>query len=231
VSTLREAWEGEAEDWIAWARSPARDHFFWRLNLPHFLALLPSPGRLTVDVGCGEGRLARELQARGHRVLGVESSPTLAAAARAATPPTEVVEADAAAMPLATASADLAVASMSLLNMDQLDRVVAEVARLLEPGGRFCFSTVHPFNSLGPAGGGYFEHRRFAETRERAGASMTFHDTHRPLRAYFAALERGGLLTEAVREPAPDDDHVAAHPDVARHRERPAFLHVRAVKP
>jgi 2-polyprenyl-3-methyl-5-hydroxy-6-metoxy-1,4-benzoquinol methylase len=39
---------------------------------------VPPPGHLTLDVACGEGRLGRLLQGRGHRVLGVDTSRTLA---------------------------------------------------------------------------------------------------------------------------------------------------------
>jgi len=236
AESLRRAWESEAEAWIAWARTPDQDHFFWRLSLPALLALLPEPSELTVDVGCGEGRVARELKARGYRVVGVEGSPTLAAAAREADPDFEVHLADAARMPLAGGCADLAVASMSLLNMDDLDGVVREVARVLRLGGRFVFSTVHPANSLKPLGGfeengeGYFSTYTYAEERTRGGLTMTFHDTHRPLGAYMGALERAGLLVEAVREPVPDDDHVAAFPYVERWRRAPIFLLARAVK-
>jgi len=150
---LRRAWDDCAADGIAWARTPGHDHFFWALTLPALLALLPDPGRLTVDVGGGEGRVARELKARGHKVVVVEGSAALADAARDADPDLEVLTADAAAMPLGDGAADLAVASMSLLNMDDLDAVVAEVARVLAPGGRFCLTTVHPANSLKPLGG------------------------------------------------------------------------------
>jgi SAM-dependent methyltransferase len=236
AGSLRQAWEDEAAAWIAWARAPDHDHFFWRMSLPGVLALLPEPGALTVDVGCGEGRVARELKARGHRVVGIEGSETLAAAAREADPELEVHVADAAHMPLPDACADLAVASMSLLNMDDLDGAVGEVARILRPGGRFVFSTVHPSNSLKPLGGfeedgeGYFATYTYPEERTRGGLTMTFHDTHRPLVAYLGALERAGLLVEAVREPVPDDDHVAAFPYVERWRRAPIFLLARAVK-
>jgi 2-polyprenyl-3-methyl-5-hydroxy-6-metoxy-1,4-benzoquinol methylase len=91
VSTVSERWDEEAAAWIRWARTPDVDHYFWRLTLPRLLELIPEPGRLTLDVGCGEGRLARELHARGHTVLGLEHSPALAEAARRADPPTEVV--------------------------------------------------------------------------------------------------------------------------------------------
>ena len=86
MSRTRAAWEQQAAGWIEWARSPELDHTFWGFNLPALLRLVPPPGRLTVDVGCGEGRVARELIRRGHTVVGVEGSEALAAAARAAQP-------------------------------------------------------------------------------------------------------------------------------------------------
>jgi SAM-dependent methyltransferase len=229
-ATLRDAWEDEAARWIAWARSPGTDHFFWRFGLPALLALTPAPGRRTVDMGCGEGRVARELIARGHQLVAIEGSPTLARAARDAEPPIDVHVADASAMPLDDGAADLCVASMVLLNVDDLDAVIAEVARVLAPGGRFVFSTTHPDSGRRKAGDDYFATVRFAETRERDGVRMTFHDVHRPLSAYLGALERAGLLVEAVREPVPDDAYVADHPQVARWRREPCFLLVRAVK-
>ena len=226
------AWDAAAEDWIAWARSPETDHFYWLLNRPRLLELLPEPGELTIDIGCGEGRLARELTALGHRVVGIESSPRLADAARSADPPTQVLVADAAALPLDDGVADLAIACMSLLNIADLDRAVAEVARVLEPGGRFCFATVHPMRSFDASdAASYFGEQAFEETRERLGLSMTFHDMHRPLSALTAAFERAGLVIEVLREPVPDAEHVAAHPEVARWRRKPAFLHGRLLKP
>ena len=42
-----------------------------------FLELVPEAGRLTIEVGCGEGRVARELLALGHRVVGFDASPAL----------------------------------------------------------------------------------------------------------------------------------------------------------
>jgi hypothetical protein len=66
--SLRESWDANAEAWIGWARGEAggvhTDHFFWRFGLPETLALLPEPGRLTLDLGCGEGRLSRVLADR-----------------------------------------------------------------------------------------------------------------------------------------------------------------------
>jgi ubiquinone/menaquinone biosynthesis C-methylase UbiE len=206
------------------------DHAFWRLNLPALVALLPVPGGLTLDVGCGEGRVARALKELGHRVVGFDSSPALVAAAREADPGFDVQIADAADMPFPDDHVDLAVASLSLMNMDDLPRVLGEVARVLCPGGRLCFSVLHPINSWGDAGDvSYFQTVRYAEELQREGARVTVHDMHRPLGDYFGALAQAGLLVERMLEPVPDDAYLAAVPEVERWRERPAFLHVRAV--
>ena len=66
--SLREAWEEQAPNWIRWARAEGHDSY-WVFHREAFLASLPPPGRLTLDVGCGEGRVTRDLRALGHRVV------------------------------------------------------------------------------------------------------------------------------------------------------------------
>lgn len=227
---MRSAWDAQAANWVRWARSPEHDHFFWRMGLPALLELLPAPGRRTLDLACGEGRVSRALAEHGHRVLGVEASPALAAAAREAAPAIEVLEADAVALPLPDGAVDLVVCSMALLNFDDLDASVREAARVLEPGGRFCFTTVHPWNSL-KSGDDYFAERTYEETRTRDGLTMTFTDRHRPLSAFSHAFEGAGLMIEVLREPVPDAAHIAARPSVEVWTRRPAFLAGRAVRP
>jgi SAM-dependent methyltransferase len=122
------------------------------------------------------------------------------------------------------------VCSMALLNFDDMDAAVREAARVLEPGGRLCFSTVHPWNSL-KSGPDYFAEHTYAEERTRGGLTMVFTDRHRPLSALSRALEGAGLLVEALREPVPDAEHIAAHPSVEQWTRRPAFLLGRAVRP
>ena len=78
----REDWEAEATHWIAWAREPEHDAYY-DYGPIFFEQMVPPPGRRTLDLGCGEGRLTRELRRRGHEVVGVDGSPTLVAAARA----------------------------------------------------------------------------------------------------------------------------------------------------
>ena len=93
--------------------------------------------------------MARELVTRGHRVIGIELAARLAKAAYDHPEGIDVAVGDLRALPLADHSADLAVASMVLMDLNRLDEAVLEVARVLRNGGRFCFSILHPINTAG----------------------------------------------------------------------------------
>jgi ubiquinone/menaquinone biosynthesis C-methylase UbiE len=174
--------------------------------------MLPEPGPgPVIDVGCGEGRAARELRKLGYqRVIGVERSPTLAAAASAASPGVPVLLADAASLPVADASADLVLACMSLLDMDDFPGTVREIGRVLRPGGPLCMAVVHPFNSAQDGdtlhsssfrvSQPYLEQRRYTDHIERDGVAMTFESMHRPLSAYTSALFTNGMAITALTE-------------------------------
>jgi SAM-dependent methyltransferase len=237
---LSAGWEAEARQWIRWARAPGHDSY-WRFHRDQFLGLVPPPGRQTLDIGCGEGRLARDLKARGHRIIAVDRSPSLAAAARESDPSMDVRLADAATLPLDDACADLAVAFMSLQDIDDMPAAIQEAARVLQPGGRFCLAIVHPMNSAGNfeeetadarfvIKGDYLGAFHYAETVERDGLTMTFNSEHRPLQAYFMALEQAGFLVEALREPGLPDHAIVAGSG-RRWQRLPYFLHLRALRP
>jgi SAM-dependent methyltransferase len=237
---LRDAWERNALAWAQWARAPMHDSY-WRFHRDQFLTLLSPPRRLALDLGCGEGRLARDLKRRGYRVVGVDSSPTLTRLAREADPAIEVYVTDAAALPFAAGTFDLVVAFMSLHDVTDLPEAVREVARVLERGGRLCLAIVHPLNSAGkfesedPASpftirGSYLEPFGYADEIERDGLHMRFESEHRPLAAYFDALQQAGLLVEALREP-PVPDNAIRYPQNRHWQRLPLFLHVRALRP
>src|SRR5262245_65425274 len=95
---LRDTWEHNAEAWIRWAREPGHDSY-WRFHRDRFLELVPAPGRLTLDIGCGGGGLSRDLAALGHRVVGIDSSARVIAPARERSPELEVIGSTAADMP------------------------------------------------------------------------------------------------------------------------------------
>jgi ubiquinone/menaquinone biosynthesis C-methylase UbiE len=74
---MRQGWESEAGNWLYFARTPGADRAHENINMPALLDLLPPPGRRTLDLACGEGRVSRLLQALHHRVVGVDAAPTM----------------------------------------------------------------------------------------------------------------------------------------------------------
>jgi len=239
LPTMRNAWETHAADWAAWARARDHDHFYWHYNLPRFLEILPPAGELTVDVGCGEGRLARTLTELGHRVVGVDASPTLAMLTATHGTPVAAMVGDAAALPLPDSVADQAIAFMSLLDVDDLDAAVHELGRVLRPGGILCIATLHPMSTVGDFADDsldadfvvhhpYDQPRRYVDRVERDGFSMEFHSMHRPVAAYTDALHTSGFVVELLREPVPDADAIAQIPRLGRQARVPWYLHIRA---
>ena len=224
--SVGEHWEREAERWAAWARKDGHDSY-WSESGPPFFDLLPIPGRHVLDLGCGEGRVARDLKARGYTVTGIDAAETMIRLAREADPGGEYVVADAAALPFDDGSFDLVVAFNSLMDIDDMQGAVADASRVLEPGCHFCICITHPTRDAGTYvtrerfvidGTPYLEKRRFELRVERAGLELHFKSWAYPLESYMRALEDAGLLVEALREP----------PDPGR--PFPNFVLLRAVK-
>jgi len=95
---LGEAWERNAAAWIRWAREPGHDSY-WRFHRDAFLSLVPLTRSVDARPRCGEGRLSRDLRSLGHRVVGVDVSETMVAAAREADPAAEYLVADPRSLP------------------------------------------------------------------------------------------------------------------------------------
>ena len=239
---MRQGWESEAVNWARFARTPGHDHAHEHINLPAFLQLLPPPGRRTLDLACGEGRLGRVLQAAGHTVVGIDTSPTLVRLAAAHPGRALAVLADATQLPFLAAQFDLAVAYMCLHDVDDMPGAIAEVARVLAPSGQLCMAIPHPVNSAGSFAdrspnapfvitGSYLDSRSLRLTANRDGVSLIFHSEHRPLQVYAAALEAAGLLIARITETRVPDELAATDPAARRWQRVPLFLHLRAVKP
>jgi SAM-dependent methyltransferase len=198
--------EEHADDWLAWARTPGHD-VYWSYR-DAFFALVPPPGAATLEVGCGEGRVARDLAARGHTVTGIDQSLTLLRAAAEAHPEGTYALADASALPFEDGSFDLVVAYNALMDMEDMPGAVREAERVLAPGGAFCVTITHPMADVGAFDGERFYLARpylqpglYDGTFARDGLSMHFKGWTRPLEAYTRALEAAGLVIEALREP------------------------------
>ncbi len=173
-------------------------------------------GRL-LEVGTGEGQVARALVAAGRApVVGID--PTVAQIAEAARRGGGPVyaRAGAAALPFATAAFDAVVACLVFEHIDDVDDAVAEVARVLAPGGRFVLFLNHPL--LQTPGSGWIDDQVLdppeqywrvgpyldeAATVEEVEKDVFIRFVHRPLSRYVNALADHGLVVERMLEPAP----------------------------
>jgi len=239
-AAVESSWEHEAENWVRWVRTPGHDAY-WYYRDSFLDGIVPPPGRQTLEIGCGEGRVTRDLKARGHRGVAIDSSPTLLRYARDADPGGRYELADAAALPFTAASFDLVVAYNSLMDIADMPGAVREAARVLEPAGRFCISVTHPLNDAGVfessepdaafvIRGSYFGRRPFEGHFERDGLRMTFRGWMYALEDYARALEAAGFVVERVREPVATDAAVDKQPGYRRWQRLPLFLQLRAVR-
>lgn len=98
-------------------------------------ACRPGPGTKALDLCCGHGNLTEALSDAGAEVTGLDFSPAMLAAARARVPGAAFVEGDAQAMPFADGSFDVVVSNVGLGHVPDQPKAVAEIARVLKPGG------------------------------------------------------------------------------------------------
>jgi SAM-dependent methyltransferase len=232
MATTTEDWDRRAEQWAGFVRRPGADWQFEGLSWPAFAAMLPAPGKLTVDVACGEGRVGRQLARDGHTVVGADSSPAMVRLAAAAGSYQRVLHCPAAHIQLPDGVADLVVSFLALHDMEDVAAPVAEAARLLVPGGRLAVALLHPFAAIpgfDPAGR-YLTPQRYDVTVDRAGMPMSFAGWRRPISAYTGAIEHAGLVIETLREPVPTAAAIAAVPGLQPFTEEPLFLLIRALR-
>jgi SAM-dependent methyltransferase len=176
-----------------------------------------------LDVGTGEGQIARLAMANGaSRVVGVDpTAAQIAEAGRRAGGP-RYARAEAAALPFAGAAFDAVVACLVFEHITAVDEAIAEVARVLRPGGRFAFFLNHPLLQAPNSGwiddhvldppeqywriGPYLVEDVTMEEVEK-GVFIPF--VHRPLSRYVNALADHGLVLRRMEEPAPPPGFLA----------------------
>ena len=176
-----------------WAPSyPPRPHnALMELEQRTVLELLPDLRGLTVlDAGCGSGRYLREIGTRGGRAIGVDLSPAMLARAREVTP--QIAHADIRALPFIARSIDVVICGLVLGDVDELDVALAEIARVLRPGGAVIYSVVHP------AGEAEGWSRSFESDGRQWAIDGYWHSLDRHRQACTAA----GLTIDGWREPA-----------------------------
>lgn len=202
-------WERIAHDYVRLQDDPAGAYMRDRVRTELWSMLGDIHGRRVLDIGCGDGWLAAELIAAGASVTGVDGSSTLLGEARRACPEARLLEQDLLhGLPRLDREFDLAVCSMVLMDLPDLDPLLGDLSRVVKAGGRFLFAILHPcfFNytwTTDPATGraarliGDYLNERVWRIASFGGHNHY----HRPLSAYVRSLRRHGFLTADLREP------------------------------
>lgn len=176
-------------------------------------------GRDVLEVGCGAAPCARWLATQGARVVATDLSAGMLAQAAAIAERTRVavplVQADAAALPFAAGSFDIACSAFGAVPFcADTDRVMAEVARVLRPGGRWVFSTTHPVRWMflddpSPAGFvariSYFDRTPYAMVDGAGRPAYVEH--HRTLGDRVREIVAAGLTLLDLVEPEWPEGH------------------------
>ncbi len=183
-------------------------------------------GRNILDAGCGAGPLAAALRARGAEVTGFDSSAAMVALAqRRLGPGTTVLVADLAGpLPFKTGEFDDVVASLVLHYLEDWSGPLAELRRVLRPGGRLILSVNHPvIRPVVYPDEDYFVVSAYTEDYTFDGQTVDLTFWHRPLHAMTDAFTRAGFRISVISEPPflPETPRKLLPPDLG---ERTSFL-------
>ena len=214
-------WESHAGWWQAGFTDGADPEYTEQI-LPLAAELLAGSRRV-LDVGAGEGQVARLAVAGGAAtVVGVDPTPAQVREAVRRGGGPAYARAGAAQLPFCDAAFDTVVACLVFEHIDEVDAAIAEVARVLEPGGRFLFFLNHPLLQTPDSGwiddhildppeqywriGAYLTESSVIEEVQK-GVFIPF--VHRPLGRYVNTLADHGLFVRRLHEPPPPASFLA----------------------
>ncbi len=170
-----------------------------------------------LDLGCGEGQISRALHETNAsmRIFGLDpSNEQLQNARRGSAPEISFVQGAAERIPFADGSFDGVVCCLAIEHCEDVDLVLAEVARVLSPGGAFFLLINHPlYQGIGSGfvddqilGEHYWRVGPYLEERvafEEVDLGVTLPFAHRPLSRYINPLATRDLVLVEMFEPPP----------------------------
>jgi SAM-dependent methyltransferase len=237
--TIGDHWERTAEWWqreFTEGADPEYEEQIIPLVAEHLAG-----ARRVLDVGCGEGQLTRLGARLGARSIGIDPTWAQLTTAVRREGGAGYAAASAVRLPFASAAFDAVVACLVFEHITDLNAAIAEVARVLEPGGRFVFLLNHPL--LQAPGSGWIDDHILMEQYWRIGPylveDMTMEEVdkgvvlpfmHRPLSRYVNAMAEHGLFVTRMEEPVPPPGFLARAEEYEFAATIPRLLFMRAEK-
>jgi SAM-dependent methyltransferase len=224
---MTDDWEGSAQEWID-AQGEAGDWTRVQVLDGPMLARVDAGGFTNaLDVGCGEGRFCRMLRTRRITAIGIDPTHRLIEEARMRDPDGDYRMARAEALPFEDGRSDLVVSYLSLIDIPDLSAAIAEMTRVLAPGGALLIANLTSFSTASAVPGVtwtrdaagnrlYFaiDHYLEARAEQVSWDDISVVNYHRPLSAYMALLLAKGLRLTHFEEPrarGADDERAAAY--------------------
>jgi 2-polyprenyl-3-methyl-5-hydroxy-6-metoxy-1,4-benzoquinol methylase len=232
----RAAWDHNAAFWDE--RMGEGNDFVNVLTWPATERLLElRGGEQVLDVACGNGLTSRRLAELGARVVAFDFSAEMIARARERSPAQDDrieyrvldVTDEAGLLALGERRFDAALCAMALFDIADIEPLLRALRRLLRPGGRFVFSSLHPcFNNAHAILVGESEDRdgvlttTYAVKVVRYMSSTIAHGIairgqpqphlyfHRPLQELFGTCFAAGFVLDGLEEHAFPPDHPAS---------------------
>ncbi|WP_337267284.1 class I SAM-dependent methyltransferase [Oryzifoliimicrobium ureilyticus] len=210
IDTAYNGWEASAGAWIAEigeAGDFGRQHV---LDTPMLARLRGAHFTNALDVGCGEGRFCRMLASLGIETTGIDPAPSLLAMARQRDPAGRYLDAVAETLPFENDSFDLVVSYLTLIDIDDIEQAITEMARVLKPNGSLLIANLNSYNTAGTwtkttDGSSIFVIDNYLEDRPAwvSWRGISVRNWHRPLGRYMQLLLGTGLQLVHFEEPAP----------------------------
>lgn len=230
---MSSGWDESAAAWIAQIGDAGDFGRQFVLDAPMLAHIRNRGFSRALDVGCGEGRFCRMMHAEGIATVGIDPTAALIVRARSLDPGGDYRIGHAESFDFGKDAFDIVVSYLTLVDIDDIDRAILNMARALRPGGTLLVANLTSFNTAGMPEGwresdgtARFSIDRYLEERavwlEMHGIRVR--NWHRPLEMYMRAFLSAGLLLRNFAEPSPS----GGDPERSERYRRVPWFHIMA---